>query len=185
MSGGRFSKSSLAILIIFYLYCYAWCHKEDVKSHGYQRYDDCSVLRQREDVQSSLHEVVVLHNVRGKAYSLFCIRYDCSFAPCVRGKMCSLLPKRGVWSPLCQIMRALFIGICFFVRCKVLVPNAKEMEILVCWHWLGTCRPGYSSAWLLADLALVSHSCRPRHLSTRLLVGHTSHWPYNTQASQT
>jgi len=68
-------------------------------------------------------------------------------------------------SPLSQIMRAPFIGICSFVRCKVPIPNAKEMKMLVCWYWLGTYRPGHLSSWLL-----VGHSCRPRHLSAWLLL---------------
>jgi len=169
--GVEFSKSPLAILTIFYLYCYVWRHEEDVKPLGSQRYDDCSVLCQREDVQSSsLHEVVVLYNVRGT-------RYDCSFAPCVRGKMCSLLHKGGVWSPLYQVMWASFIGIWFFVRCEELVPNAKGTKMLVCWHWLGTCRPRYLSTWLLAGLELVGHSCRPGHLSAWLLISLVTHPP--------
>jgi len=67
-------------------------------------------------------------------------------------------------------MQAPFIGICSFVRCKVPVPNAKEMEMLVRWYWLGTYRPGYLSAWLLVGLTLVGHSCRPRHLLAWLLI---------------
>jgi len=78
-------------------------------------------------------------------------------------------------------MRAPFIGICSFVRYKVPVPNAKEMEMLVRWYWLGTYRPGYLSAWLFVSLALVGHSCKPRHLSAWLLISlvacrHLSAW---------
>jgi len=34
---------------------------------------------------------------------------------------------------LCQMMETLFIEICLFVRCEMLVPNAKEVGTLVCW----------------------------------------------------
>ena len=49
-------------------------------------------------------------------------------------------------SLLYQMMAAPFLGICFFVRCEMLVPNAREAGMLVCWRWLGTCWPGYLSA---------------------------------------
>ena len=49
-------------------------------------------------------------------------------------------------SLLYQMMGAPFLGIIFFVRCEMLVPNAKEARMLVCWRWLGTCRPVYLSA---------------------------------------
>ena len=67
-------KSSCATLTIFYLYCCGWHYGEDVQPLSLQRYDNCSALCQREDVQSLLHEVVVLHHVRGKMCSLFFVR---------------------------------------------------------------------------------------------------------------
>ena len=77
---GRFflpKTSPPVILTIFYLYYYGWRYGEDVQPLGPQRYDDCFALCQREDVQSPLHEVAVLHNVRGKTCSLFCTRQAC------------------------------------------------------------------------------------------------------------
>jgi len=53
------------------------------------------------------------------------------------------VPEEDVQSLLCQMMGASFIGICFVVRCEMLVPNPREAGMLVCWCWPGTCQPGY------------------------------------------
>ena len=51
----------------------------------------------------------------------------------------------------------------------MLVPDARGMRMLVCWHCLGTCQPQYLLAWVFVGLDLY----RSGHLVAWALVGHT------------
>ena len=119
---------------------------------------------QREDVQSLLYKVWLLF-----------------FTMC----------GEDVQSLLCQMMGAPFIGICFFVRCEVFVPNAREVGMLVYWRWLGTYRPEYFSAWVLVGLGTFCNELYEWMLSAMVfggriatVVDHALWWPYSTLAFQ-
>jgi len=131
----------------------------------------------------------VMHGIMRKTYSLLAFRDIMTALHCVRGKTCSLPCMRLLFCTMSEGRRVVSSAQGMIVllphasegrcgvsytrkagRCKVSVPNTKEMKMLVRWYWLGTYRTGYLSAWLLVGLTLVGHSCRPRHLSAWLLI---------------
>ena len=180
---GLIFKSSLALFTVHYLYYHTWwlstlpCAMRKTYNLFCHRYNHCSPC------------------VRGKTCSLFFIKYDCCSAPWIRGNTCSLFCKRcdycyvqsllhKVWllfctmckrkdvqSLICQVMRASFIRTYFFVRCEMLVFNAREVGMLVCWRWLGTCQPGFLWVWALAS----SGTCWSEYLSSILFGGYIVH----------
>jgi len=146
--------------------------------------------------RTAKNTIIALCCVRGETCSLPCagllfctmsegrrvifLAWGCYSAQCQR-EDCNLWHWEGVWSLLCQVPQAPFVGICSFVRCKVSVSNTKKT--LIRGRWFGTSRPGTSRPpfklghlptwilWGLLDLVLLSLSCRFGHLSAWFLWG--------------
>ena len=143
-----------------------------------QRYDSCSILCVRGKMCSFFcikYDCCFALCVRGKTWSLFYIRCDCCSALCVRGKMCSLYFVRW-WG-----RRLLGFVSLSDVRCEMFIPNAREVGMLVCWCWLGTCGPGTCQLGrALVSLYTFCNEFCEWMLSTILVGGCIVHKPPNS-----